>query len=69
MGTFWPHGPEASVSLMIMHTFHMNSVEGAELDAVLRSFWELESLGIHGPDDLTYDHFVNNVLNDRYEVA
>ena len=49
----------------------MNTIEADGPDAVLRSFWELEFLGIKGEDDATYDYFTNNVQfkNDRYEVA
>lgn len=66
-----PTEPVGSVSLLITHALHMNTIEADGPDAVLRSFWELESLGIKGEDDATYDYFTNNVQfkNDRYEVA
>jgi len=66
-----PTEPVGSVSLLITHALHMNAIEADGPDAVLRSFWELESLGIKGEDDATYDYFTNNVQfkNDRYEVA
>ena len=42
-----------------------------EPDAVLRSFWELESLGLQGPDDLVHDRFINGITlkEKRYEVS
>jgi len=50
MGTLWSHkerlGLQSSVNLMITHTLHVNTAENEESDAVLRSFWELEFLGI-----------------------
>ena len=39
-------GLQSSVNLMITHTLHVNTAENEESDAVLRSFWELEFLGI-----------------------
>ena len=64
-------GPQPSVNLMITHTLHLLTAESEESDAVLRSFWELESLGIHGREDLAYGNFMNDVQlkNGRYEVS
>ena len=60
-----------TVSLITTHTLHVNAVGDEEPDAVLRSFWELESLGVQGPDDLAYDHFISSVVfkHGRYEVS
>jgi len=71
MGTLWSHNLQSSVNLMIIHTLHVNTAENEESDAVLRSFWELESLGIHGQEDLAYGNFMNDVQlkNGRYEVS
>ena len=65
-----PPGP--TVSLAVTHTLHVGGVTNKELDANLRSFWELESLGIQTPTtDPVLDQFANTVKmkNGRYEVS
>ena len=37
----------SSVSLIAAHTSHVGSVTNRELNDTLKSFWEVESLGIH----------------------
>ena len=61
-------GSQSSVNLMITHTLNVNTAENEESDAALKSFWELESLGIHGQEDLAYGNFMNDVQL-RYEVS
>jgi len=55
---------------MITHILHTNTTEDEESAAILRSFWELEFLGIHGPEDLWYNNFTNGAQhkNGRYEI-
>ena len=42
-----------------------------QLDDRLKSFWELESLGIHEPERTIYDEFIKSVTfnNGRYQVS
>ena len=49
----------------------MNTVGNEETEAVLRSFWELESLGIQESSDSVYDHFISSISlkEKRYEVS
>lgn len=61
------------VSLTTTHTLTigMEATSNSELDNQLRSFWELESLGIEGADKSLYDMFKKNVSfkDGRYEVS
>ena len=45
--------------------------ETTGLDEQLRSFWELESLGIHEVEKTLYDDFSSNVMfqDGRYKVS
>ena len=49
----------------------MNNAGDEEANAVLRSFWELESLGVQGPDNPVYDRFISSITlkEKRYEVS
>ena len=64
--------PGPTVSLTITHSLHVEGITNKELDANLRSFWELESLGIQSPaNDPVIDQFTGSVKmkNGRYEVS
>ena len=64
--------PGPTVSLTTTHTLHVGGVTNRELDANLRSFWELESLGIQSPTtDPVSDQFASTVKmkDGRYEVS
>ena len=64
------HG--SSVSLTTTHTLRVEGITNRELDATLRRFWELESLGILTPDsDPVSDQFTGTIQmkGGRYEVA
>ncbi len=68
-----PELHQSSVSLVTTHTLRVDSqqLDTAKLDDRLRSFWELESLGIQNPESSVYEDFGNNVhfKDGRYEVA
>ena len=61
------------VSLITTHTLTigMESMSNIELDNQLRSFWELESLGIERADKSLHDTFKENISfkDGRYEVS
>ena len=61
------------VSLISTHTLTigMESMSNIELDNQLRSFWELESLGIERADKSLHDTFKENISfkDGRYEVS
>ena len=63
-------GDKPTVSLTTQ-TLQVNTVGDEEPDAVLRSFWELESLGLQGPDDSVHDRFISSITlkEKRYEVS
>jgi hypothetical protein len=65
--------PEKSiVSLVNAHTLRVEGVTNRELDETLRSFWELESLGIERvSNDPASDHFSSTLQrrDGRYEVS
>ena len=50
------------MSLITTHTLRADCLPETEgLDAQLCSFWELESLGVQGPDKSVYEDFSNMV--------
>ena len=68
----WSFQDQLAVSLTITHSLHVGGITNKELDANLRSFWELESLGIQSPaSDPVIDQFTGSVKmkNGRYEVS
>ena len=61
-----------TVSLITTHTLRVEGVTNKELDTTLRSFWELESLGIQMPTkDPVSDQFASTIQMEegRYEVS
>ena len=64
---------EAMTGFFVSHTLRVDRQleEGETLDKQLKSFWELESLGITNPDQSVYDRFGDTVIfeDGRYEVA
>ena len=65
--------PMPAVSLIATHTLRINSepCSTGRLDETLRSFWELESLGICEPDKSVLDDFDSSIQfkEGRYEVS
>ena len=62
----------STVSLVTTHTLRVEGITNKELDSTLRSFWELESLGIQSPNhDPVSDQFTNTIQmkGGRYEVS
>ena len=64
-------GRDKLTASLTTHTLQVNTVGNEETEAVLRSFWELESLGIQESSDSVYDHFISSILlkEKRYEVS
>ena len=66
-GSVW-----CTMNLITMHVLRADAQmpETTGLDAQLRSFWELESLGIHEVEKTLYDDFASNVTfrDGRYKV-
>ena len=63
---------ESTVSLVNAHSLQIEGITNKELDNTLRSFWELESLGIKEvANDPVCDQFASTlqVKNGRYEVS
>ena len=63
---------ESAVSLVNVHTLQVEGITNKELDNTLRSFWELESLGIEEvANDPVFDRFASTlqVENGRYQVS
>ena len=62
-----------SVTQSVTHVVHSktHSVEQSTLDDQLRSFWELEALGIQEEESTLFDDFASSVKfeNGRYKVA
>ena len=61
---------------MNLITSHIIKADGLQpdlepLDDTLRSFWELESLGIRGPERTVHDEFVDTITfkDGRYQVS
>lgn len=62
----------SAISLVNTHTLRVGVISNRELDETLRSFWELESLGIEEvPNDPAYDRFASTLQmkGGRYEVS
>ena len=63
---------QPSMSLIATHTLKIEASPSGmdELNSTLRSFWELESLGIRESDRSVYDEFENSIQlkEGRYEV-
>ena len=62
----------SAVSLVNAHTLRVEGITNRELDKTMRSFWELESLGIEEVSvDPVYDRFASTlqVKDGRYEVS
>lgn len=62
---------KSTVSLITTHTLWADGVTNRELDTTLKSFWDLESLGIQEASDPVSDQFANTVQmkGGRYEVS
>ncbi len=62
-----------SVNLVTTHVLSvdMQQSDSMALDKCLRSFWELESLGIREPQKTIYDEFADDITfrDGRYEVS
>ena len=52
-----------SVNLLATHTLRVDAQQSdtGNLDDRLRLFWELESLGIRGPEETLYEEFSSSV--------
>ena len=63
----------SSTHMVTAHLLRVDTqlVESARLEEQLRSFWELESLGICGEEKTLYDEFADNITfqEGRYEVS
>lgn len=67
-----PETEQSSVSLITTHTLRVDSRQLAEtLDDTLRSFWDLESLGIKDSEQSVFEKFKENIAfkEGRYEVS
>ena len=65
-------GPlKPTVNLVTTHTLCADCVTNEDLDTTLRSFWDLESLGIHEESNPVLNYFSKNVQmkDKRYEVS
>ena len=64
---------QSSVNLITTHVLRADALqpELEPLDDTLRSFWELESLGIRGPERTVHDEFVDAITftEGRYQVS
>ena len=64
---------QPAVNLLATHTLRVNTQQSdtTSLDDRLRSFWELESLGIQAPEVTLYEKFTSTIgfQDGRYEVA
>ncbi len=70
------HSREAdrcSMNLVTTHVLRVDTQQNSSnsLDETLRSFWDLESLGIREPEKTMYDEFANTITfqDGRYVVA
>ena len=61
---------QSSVNVSITHVLHVGA-DPEPLNAILQSFWELESLGIHVPEETVHDRFMDSVTfkDGRYQVS
>ena len=58
-----------SSTVMTVHTLQIDAVSDEQLDKTLRSFWELESLGVEPLNDITQNPPHTNELKDgQYEI-
>lgn len=61
------------MNLTITHVLRADaqSLETTHLEEQLRSFWELESLGIHNEEKTLYDDFASHIAfyDGRYQVS
>ena len=68
-----PGSVRCAMNLTTTHVLRTDAQmsETVGLDARLRSFWELESLGIHEEEKTLYDDFASNVTfeDGRYKVS
>ena len=63
---------ESTLSLINAHTLRVEGIKYKKLDSTLRSFWELESLGIEEvANDPESNQFTSTlqVENGRFEVS
>ncbi len=64
---------QCSMNLTTTHVLRAETqeLESTVLDEQLRSFWELESLGIHKEEKTLYDEFVTDITfhDGRYKVS
>ena len=64
---------QSSVNLITTHVLRADSLQPdlEPLDDALRSFWELESLGICGPEKMVHDEFADTITfkDGRYQVS
>ncbi len=73
-GPVEPPGKQKStvnLSCVTTHALRVNGVTDRELDTILRSFWELESLGIQEQADSIFDRFASTIQmkDGKYEVS
>ena len=74
LGPLSLRGPEhRSVNLITTHVLKADALQPdlEPLDDTLRSFWELETLGIGGPERTVHDEFVDAITfkDGRYQVS
>ena len=64
---------QCSMNLVTTHVLRVDTQQNdsISLDDRLRSFWDLESLGIHEPEKTMYDEFANAITfqDGRYKVS
>lgn len=64
---------QPSPNLVATHTLRVDddSRDTDELNRTLRSFWELESLGIRDPENSVHEEFENSIemKEGRYELS
>lgn len=66
-------GPQASTALITTHTLRIDTREdeASQLDNQLKSFWDLETLGIKDADQSVYERFNHSIQfeDGRYQVT
>ena len=64
---------QTSVNVFTTHVLRVDAAQPDPdpLETLLRSFWELESLGIRGPEETVHDRFVDTITfsDGRYQVS
>ena len=64
---------QSAVNLITTHVLRADALQpdSEPLDNALRSFWELESLGICGPEKTVHDEFVDTIAykDGQYQVS